>query len=148
MNNARAGQLPMLCAGYVLLCAMAYLLLYMAGAKGLTAFACAGLAVGTVPALWRDNGRLFRIIAIAAGAVLIIAAMILHGQLLDGAGLIMNRLYGIAERAQAYVYDRFEVSEEGKANELTCCRLTVCWCAAAAGLLITLPGSRRRWRQR
>lgn len=141
-------RLPLICIGLVLMGAIAYLLLYMAGVKGLAVFAWAGLLAGMVPALWRERARVYRIIAIAVAAALVISLILFHGQILDGFALIMNRLHGIAERAQAYIYDRYEVGESGQVNENLCQQIAVTWCAVTVGLLITIPTERfRPWIQ-
>jgi hypothetical protein len=58
----------------------------------------------------------------------------------------MNKLYGIAEQAQAYVYDRFDVAEETPDVMRMNQRYAVLWTALVIGAALAVPAqTARKW---
>jgi len=81
----------------------------------------------------------FRWIFIGVSAAALAAAFVLlRGEILGGLGMMMNSFYDFAEEAQAYIYDRFPVSDSASET------LAPIWISCLIGLVMALPSARFR----
>ena len=119
--------------------------LFMAGAIRFLVFVIPGIITFGALLVIKEKARP----AVFGAAVLIIAAAALalvipeFSHVRDGIALLMNQLFAIAEREQAYVYNRMGTSD-GATDSLTCIRNAVLWAGCAAGMLLSLPGRDER----
>ena len=121
-------------------------LLYMAGASDMIPWSLPGAGLFLAAAFLRDRLRIGRLLPVIILVLLLAAGLIFHAQLLNGAGTLMNKLYGIAEQAQAYVYDRFDVAEETPDVMRMNQRYAVLWTALVIGAALAVPAqTARKW---
>ena len=82
----------------------------------------AALAVGAAVSLgehFTPGGKPKWIVNCILAAVLVIAAIIWHSEVLDGGKLILNQVFSASEKSQKYIYSKFSVSAD--AGEYSLC---------------------------
>ena len=135
-------QLNLASAG--ILMALFGLLFIAADEPKLIFFAVPGFLVyilfATLGSLDDDKFKRIRLIAAAAGAVALIAVLIIFRKYIgSGWALVMNQLYDTGEMAQAYIYNRFHVGSAGNDHPYRSMHFAAIWGSCAAGLITSVP---------
>lgn len=133
-------------SGACILVTVLSIFLTAAYAGSLIPFTAAGmiLYLGITMAEAVKPGKLRWIIAVAAAVILIATVAVWHAKIGGGLAILSGYFYDMAEQAQAYLYDRFTVSEEAMMSSVLCTRLAVIWLSCLAGLILALPPARYR----
>ena len=110
-------------------------------AIGMIPFAAAGMIVYLAITMSESvkPGRLRWIIAGVTAVILVAAIVVFHSRIGGGLALLSGYFYDTAEMAQAYLYNRFPVSDAASASPDMCARLATIWISCLGGLITALP---------
>lgn len=123
------------------------LVLALSGSYMLIPFVLPGVAIFCLYSMLGDRipGYVRHIIIASFLIIVLLLIVIFRNYFKDGAALIMNDIFSVAEEYQAYIYKRYEVSGAGYNHPRLSMYMTVAVVSSLAGLILAaLPGSCRR----
>jgi hypothetical protein len=145
-DKAREDGLISVLSRAILLTGVLCLMVTMTGTRYVLPFSFGLPAIYVLLSMTRlKNKKAFYVLAGVSGAAIVVASVMMAGDVLDRMRLMLNNLYEASEKTQAYIYERYTVTRD-PGDYMNCMKTAVLMTGLAAGFVFSLfPQKLGRW---